>query len=368
MKKQNKSILDEIDELISRRQKNYGTQLTISLTNRCPLQCEHCIVNASYFRGNDLDQDMIRHIGEQLHTLQGSVKLISVTGGEPFLREYELKLLLKMAHPWLKIGVVTSGYWARSLNDAIDLVNEYPEISHYNISTDIYHQRFVPLEYIRNAYQAVKSRQKTAVIRFTEGYGSSEIESQLLREIQSFAGNEVAVQDLIPFGRAGQLKQQFPYTAQKPPIPCLSDGPLICEDGKVLPCCSALASIKNEHPLILGSVKLHELPVIYKNIHTNTIFQFLRLWGSGRLFQLLKATSLSGLLPKKHLDFNPCYTCAMLFSKPEICEYLTKMALDAEVRLKVASGLWHYFQDPIFIDELFYNNENFKSEVIAKCR
>jgi pyruvate-formate lyase-activating enzyme len=359
------AFVDEIEGFINKRQTNYGQHLSVSLTNRCPLRCKHCFTNASPSNGVDMDIKMVSNIASQLKDLQGTIKDIGITGGEPFLRPDEIKIISEAGKQiGATVGVVSSGYWATSRLEAEHIIGEFEDVCQYNFSTDVYHLQFVPLTNIKNAYEAAKKKGKQVTIRFTESCGNLEKEKHLLEEIRVFAGKDIHIQNLIPFGRAEHLDEKYPFTRKKPPVPCLSTGPTVCEDGAVLPCCNALLALRHDHSLVLGNVAIDTLSAIYKKNSTNTIFHFLRLWGSQGLYELLRKSPLSNLLPKKHLYFDPCYTCAKLFSIAQINKYLAELAMDFELRLKVASGLWHYLKDPIFLEELF-KDEDFKSRVNA---
>lgn len=365
-RKIDKAAVDDIETFIYDRQKNYGSCLTISFTNRCPLKCEHCFVDALSSGGVDMDTKMVSNIASQLKDLQGTITHIGLTGGEPFLRPKEIKIISEAANSMgASVGVVSSGYWARSKLEAERIIEANENIHHYNLSTDLYHLKFVPLTNIKNAYEAAKKNCKEVIVRFTEGCGDSEKEKLLMEEIRKFAGKDIHVQSINPLGRAAHLHEEFHFARKKSPIPCLSSGPIICEDGVVLPCCNGLVAAKTVHPLILGNVAIDSLSTIYRKTSTNTILHFLRLWGSYGLYELLRKSSLSNLLPKKHLYYNPCHTCVKLFSMPQIDEYLADLSMDFELRLKVASGLMYYLKEPIFIEELF-KDEDFKMKVGAQ--
>lgn len=352
-----KDDVDDIEAFIYKSQKDYGSFLGISLTNRCPLKCEHCFINASPSDGVDMDTKMVSNIASQLKDLQGTITRIGITGGEPFLRSQEINIISEAANRMgATVGIVSSGYWARSKLEAERIIGAHKNVKQYDLSTDLYHLRFVPLTNIKNAYEAAKKNDKLVTIRFTEGYGNLEKEKLLMEEIRTFAGEEIHTQSLIPIGRAGYLDEKFPFTRKKSPVPCLSNSPMVREDGVVLPCCNALFTLRTDHPLVLGNVAIDSLSTIYKKIPTNTILHFLRLWGSYGLYELLRKSSLSNLLPKKHL-FSSCYACAELFSIPQINKYLADLSMDYELKLKVATGLMQYLKEPIFLDELFKDEE-----------
>src|SRR5690348_9477988 len=123
------------------------------LTYHCQAACAHCILRAGPDRHEQVNladaRDWIRQIAEYRDRY---VYVLSLTGGEPFS---DLKLLRAVmesaAERGLYISVVTNGFWAVRRERARDLLRSLPQICFLSISTDLYHQKFIPFEYVKNA-------------------------------------------------------------------------------------------------------------------------------------------------------------------------------------------------------------------------
>lgn len=83
---------------------------TVELTRKCNARCKHCIVDALYAKENEMTTERILSLIEELH--DEGCGTITLTGGEPFLREewplfvqkaYALNMQIVMMSNGLKI-------------------------------------------------------------------------------------------------------------------------------------------------------------------------------------------------------------------------------------------------------------------------
>ena len=95
----------------------YFASIGLFLTKRCPLRCEHCIVDSSP-ESEDSTSEQVLGWAEKLGR-SSKLSHVCITGGEPFLR---LELLRDVIDILTKngkiISVITSGYWATSVENA----------------------------------------------------------------------------------------------------------------------------------------------------------------------------------------------------------------------------------------------------------
>jgi MoaA/NifB/PqqE/SkfB family radical SAM enzyme len=88
---------------------------------------------------------------------QGHIKSIVITGGEPFYNRALLRETLDCAaYSRLVAVVITNAFWATSLPTAIDVLRNLPQIRMLTVSTDVHHQRFIPIENAKNALLAAR--------------------------------------------------------------------------------------------------------------------------------------------------------------------------------------------------------------------
>jgi hypothetical protein len=94
------------------------TGIHFLLTYTCTYECDHCFLYCSPRAQGTFTVDQIHDVLQQGHDL-GSVRSIYFEGGEPFLFHPVLVEGLRLAKTMgFETGIVTNGYWARSVQDA----------------------------------------------------------------------------------------------------------------------------------------------------------------------------------------------------------------------------------------------------------
>lgn len=126
-------------------------------TFRCPIACPHCLIDAGPHRTEEMCyENSIGWIDQAKNYRGGYIQGLALTGGEPF---YILDILKKVSNHGkdlrFTVSAVTSAFWATSIKKAIKVLKNLPAIRLLCISTDQYHQKFIPFENIYNvAYEA----------------------------------------------------------------------------------------------------------------------------------------------------------------------------------------------------------------------
>ena len=121
----------------------FFSQVGLLLTLRCPVRCEHCMVQAGPHRTEEMEVERAHDWLEQIAAC--GARSIGFTGGEPFYCWEKLLALSQAARGMgLTYTVVTNAYWADSLEKAHERLAQL-QPSEMSISTDIYHTRYVPL-------------------------------------------------------------------------------------------------------------------------------------------------------------------------------------------------------------------------------
>ena len=116
------------------------TSLHLLLTYQCTLQCDHCFVWGSPWQQGTMTLDNIGYLLEQAHSL-GGIDTIYFEGGEPFLYYPVLVAGVRQAaKEGFNVGIVSNGYWATSLNDAIQWLKPFEGlVGDLSVSSDLYH-------------------------------------------------------------------------------------------------------------------------------------------------------------------------------------------------------------------------------------
>jgi organic radical activating enzyme len=345
------SIAEKIAARIRQNQKGYFNTLGISITNRCTLNCSHCIRNSTPYSSH-MPDGILSSIVNDIPKLKSLVNQIAITGGEPFLFKKGISKITEVAfNSGLKTSVVTSALWATSFATALKTIYTLPYVEKYSISTDIHHIHKVPLSKIRTAYEATKTANKLARICITVGYSNSSIEQELLSNIAEFANEDMRVQELMPWGRARTNCTGFKFYPIIPPIPCISTGPFLDENGTIYPCCGPLVSVPIAIPL-----REHLAQSLYESLYRikiNPLFHYIRIWGFRALFKRLSDAGFSSLLPINHLQATPCSTCASLFSIKEISSHLFQLINEPDFILEVVAGSVHIMEEKTLLDAYY---------------
>jgi hypothetical protein len=114
--------------------------LHILLTYQCLLECDHSFVWGSPWQSGTLSQEGIQNILAQAKEL-GTLEWIYFEGGEPFLY-YPLLVrgVREAAGMGFRVGVVTNGYWATGVEDALEWLRPLAgRVGDLSLSSDLYH-------------------------------------------------------------------------------------------------------------------------------------------------------------------------------------------------------------------------------------
>ena len=116
------------------------TGLHFLLTYKCNFECDHCFVWGSPWQSGTFTLRNIRNILQQTKDI-GTVNWIYFEGGEPFLYYAVLLTAVQEAVSMgFQVGIVSNGYWATDVEDAIEWLNPFSElIQDLSISSDLYH-------------------------------------------------------------------------------------------------------------------------------------------------------------------------------------------------------------------------------------
>lgn len=114
--------------------------LHLLFTYQCNLECDHCFVWGSPWQSGTLTLRNIRNILQQAQDV-GTVKWIYFEGGEPFLYYAALlKAVQDAASMDFQVGIVSNGYWATDVEDALQWLSPFAGlIQDLSISSDLYH-------------------------------------------------------------------------------------------------------------------------------------------------------------------------------------------------------------------------------------
>ena len=327
--------------------KNIG----IVMTYKCQVMCPHCQIEAGPHRSEEVTPKVAFNWIRQIANYRDSyVKVLSLTGGEPFYNIEYLKLIADYGEQnGLFVTVVTNAYWASSREEAIRILRSIPSIKMLSFSTDVYHQKSIPFGKVRNAILAAQDCDIPYTVAVcTENKDDIEYNKVLdeLNKITSLDTIRTAV--TFPVGRA--LKkitiQNHQITEEPPGSACISgSSPIIFPDGKVVACVGPVIELKSMHPLVLGNLKEKTLSEILDDSQINPILHAIRIWGPQELITLLKQAGYNNYLPQKYIKNSICNVCYSLMSNDNIVKYLFQLSKNDEFIKKVAYARAYYLNE-----------------------
>lgn len=328
------------------------------MTYKCQVSCPHCIIRAGPHRKEEMYLadafDWIRQIADYR---SGYIKVLSLTGGEPF---YNLENLKKIAafgeEQGLLVSVVTNAFWASTAEQAVKVLKDLPAIKMVAISTDAYHQESIPFENVKNAVSAAKVCDIPYNIAVcTENEDEIEYKRILSRLYEITEPDTVTTAVTFPAGRAlerlGTLKH---HTTEQPPKSACSAGssPIVFPSGKVIACIGPVIDIVIPHPLVLGNLRENCLGEILDDAELNPILHAIRIWGPRKLISILRESGSHQNLPDVYVKDSVCNACYSLMSNSKITDFLVQLARDSEFVQKVAYGRAYYLKETSMVELL----------------
>ncbi|MCE8425424.1 MAG: radical SAM protein [Candidatus Methanoperedens sp.] len=321
------------------------------MTYRCQIACPHCIIKA----GPDRREEIL--LGEAFDWIEqivgyrrGFIKMLSLTGGEPF---YNIKKLKKIStfgeSHGLIISAVTNAFWASSPEKAVKILRELPSIKLLAISTDVYHQESIPFAQVKNAVLAARKCGIPFNIHVCTENAESKEYLNILKELQEIAEKDTIITvTTFPVGRAMEKMSIFKYKKSKePPISACSSGstPIVFPDGRVIACIGPVIDLHSPHPLVLGNLRKKSLHQILDNAELNPILHAIRIWGPKKLISMLKDAGFNQYLPESYIKDSVCNACYNLMSNTKIVEFLALLANDSEFKRKIAYARVYYLKE-----------------------
>lgn len=133
------------------------TGLHLLLTYQCNLECDHCFAWGSPWQEGTMTLRDVRQILQQAEEL-GTVKWVYFEGGEPFLYyAVLLKGIQEAASMGFQVGIVSNGYWATDVEDALEWLRPFTGlIQDLSISSDLFHWSEKHSQQARNASMAAE--------------------------------------------------------------------------------------------------------------------------------------------------------------------------------------------------------------------
>jgi hypothetical protein len=268
----------------------------------------------------------------------GIVKAVHVSGGEPFLFQDDLRFLgLAIAGRQLAFGINTNAFWATSLTAARAVVDDITGLTQLFLSTDVYHEEFIPIARVVNAAKAGVLSGLHVYIGICTPRGE---EAEIVRRVRQQLGAEylekvyVGATPVETGGRAsGLIEARWRRRSSAVPLGAcrLIKRPVVMPNGDVLACCNTTAHSRcGSSPLVLGSVECERLSDILARGRRNKILEVIGTFGPAALAAVLPREAFN-MLSGEYLEDDVCGLCVDMMSNSRIVSVLE----DPEVFRKI---------------------------------
>jgi len=219
-----------------------GASVELYITDRCPVGCAHCSVDALPARARP-DLELLRRLVDGITGLDG-LKEVGISGGEPFAVPDALKLAVDRLKDHAQLVLYTSGFWAQAKRLPTWIPDILRSVDTVFLSTDRYHLEQLPWDVVCSAARTVIDSGAWLVIQIIdEGDALAEAAQQIgdhfgdsFTEVMEFNPTQ-----LLYAGRAEHLRER-----SEGPVPLdrnfgacgLLYAPVVRYDGRVTACCN----------------------------------------------------------------------------------------------------------------------------------
>lgn len=317
--------------------------LAFSITEGCPLRCEHCIVStvlpaeAARFT---VPPAQARRYADEMPALRArGIDRISFTGGEPLLAGEVLGLLSEAAgRSAIECTVVTACHWAKTIDDARRVVRSYPYLTHWHLSADVFHQKFLPLQFVVNAATAALETGHEVLIRMAARWPISDEDTVFYGALVAALPPDakVAVQQISKSGRASEMDLDVPTGNAKCGSPCMSTGLVVRYDGTVSPCCSALIDERDTHPFQYAAANVAGVGATYDAWRGDPLLKLIRCIGFDHLLQWVCEDNPDHPVLQAVPD-HPCELCHALWTVPGTAAAVRARVSEEPVQRKISA-------------------------------
>jgi len=322
------------------------------LTYRCPIACPHCVVNAGPHRRESMSLersldwiDQARAYGED-----GRVKGLALTGGEPFSDLDNLGEVSAYGRAGgLIVSAVTNAFWATSRDAALGVLSRLPAIRMLSISTDIYHQKVIPIEHVFNAIAAARELGILYNIAICTDSRDEPGFQKTVRDLGSVGETDtLRIAIIFPVGRAQRKAKLFSFrlSSEPPGGACsMASSPVVFPNGNVMACIGPPLTLSPPHPMYLGNALEEPLSMIFDRAESNPVLHTIRVWGPQKLVSLLAEHGYGSLVPDLFISGCACDICYKLLSDSRAVMALEEIFRDEELVDLLAYARLYYLQE-----------------------
>lgn len=287
-------------------------QLAILYTKKCNACCDICCFGCSPNDNEKMSINDAKHYISEASKLK-TISRVGFSGGEALLYIDEICELAKYAKT-LNLGstVTSNGFWGTTLDKAKSIIEKLLESGFVKLglSVDEFHQKFVPIQNIKNILTVARGYNFQVDIGFLVTRNSKRI-SDILPELGDSVLDCVLMEyPCLPVGNALKYSKNCIRRKLLTNEICTEMNILaVYPDGSVYPCCSQAGFTE---ALYLGNLKSDTIERIIKNFNSNMYCRILRKYGFKWFTDIIINENLDIELNPEYVS--KCELCYNLFS------------------------------------------------------
>lgn len=293
-----------------------GVSLALMVTRRCNMACEHCSVKSGpNVRGEPSEAELLSVV-RQAGAL--GISSINITGGEPMLRG---ALVVRLVRECRRLGIATvlttNGFWGRTPASARRHLRALRRagLTGLTVSYDRYHAAFMEQDPVLHIAQAAGELRFAVSVNVVRTLDDSDL-AALTARVQGFPHVLLRFYDVQPVGRAERLPPQLLRSeTQGFCSACFS--PAVTDDGRVTACNGPSYFARAESPLVVGSLRDHDLGTLVERHQADPVLDTIRTLGPAGLRDELRQTPGFEAFPFRARYRGLCDLCHHITSSPE---------------------------------------------------
>lgn len=321
--------------------------ILIVLTEVCHVGCQHCGYIGSK-RDREVESWEVERWIEQM--VAYGIPEIIFTGGEPFERYETLAAGVRRARECgVRISVFTSSFWATSPDETRRVLEGLKGLTKLYLSTDVYHQKRVPFQNVRNVVDAaIEMGIPNININITY---ATEADREYVASQYADYGDRVDIyaERVIPSPKfspkvlAGQdpMKSLAPDNYSRK---CWLATPLVDPQGDLFACHIGKAAAHKEFgksSYFLGNLRESSFAQIMAHGQQRPDYQFLRTHGPTGVAEMATNNDALRKAMPRHEFTNACDMCVCVLASPQGPESLENYAAARTDEINIRLALLH---------------------------
>jgi organic radical activating enzyme len=337
--------------------------LGIFLTNKCNALCAHCCTSSGPRLSNSFPIEALERALVQ-RSLPKSVVALHISGGEPFMSWRYLREISDFASKrHLLLAVNSNGYWGTTSERAAKTLDTVPALTHLLLSTDQYHEVYIPLSSVKNA--AIAALERSIIVDLGICL-PNDADNTYLDHVRDYMGEALCRRincyriALEAEGRATGLSLADKLTPMEPERQSQHCGrlnrPVILQDGRVSACCNTVVVERQgqESPLLLGTIAEESFSEISARANDDLLLQALRT--RGPWFVANKLNEMGYPIASTD-DDGICDLCNRILTNQPAVLALKTLLSSAPLRREIAIARAVHYDELLPLFELINGND-----------